>query len=193
MTDNHQNDPQPQSRPAQQPEQTRAPERQERSPSGSSETQQAPSRNAPSFHAYQVLYENHKGEPFFTRVGTGWPHSDGKGHNLVFNAQPVDGRAELHSPQAKQDGVSRDNPQDAGRSEDRPTYNAYQVVESGQGKSFFNRIGKASPQPGDQPYLFHVASWPTDGRVTLRTVEDRLRDMRENRAPQRDTHKERER
>ncbi len=46
---------------------------------------------APSHIAYQVRdREGKKG--FWTRIGSVWPHADGKGFNIQIEALPVDGR-----------------------------------------------------------------------------------------------------
>jgi hypothetical protein len=46
---------------------------------------------APSHIAYQVRdREGQKG--FWTRIGSVWPHADGKGFNVQLEAVPLDGR-----------------------------------------------------------------------------------------------------
>ena len=48
----------------------------------------------PSHIAYQVRdREGKKG--FWTRIGSVWPHADGKGFNIQLEALPVDGRISL--------------------------------------------------------------------------------------------------
>ncbi len=50
--------------------------------------------NAPSHVAYQVRdRENQKG--VWTRIGSAWPHRDGKGFNIQIEAVPLDGRISL--------------------------------------------------------------------------------------------------
>ena len=53
----------------------------------------------PSHKAYVV--EDREGDAnneqggFWTRIGSAWPHKDGKGLNLVLSALPVNGRVVL--------------------------------------------------------------------------------------------------
>ena len=49
---------------------------------------------APSHIAYQVRdREGQKG--FWTRIGSVWPHADGRGFNLQLECVPLDGRITL--------------------------------------------------------------------------------------------------
>jgi hypothetical protein len=49
---------------------------------------------APSHIAYQVRdREGSKG--FWTRIGSVWPHADGKGFNIQLECVPLDGRITL--------------------------------------------------------------------------------------------------
>lgn len=49
---------------------------------------------APSHIAYQVRdREGKKG--FWTRIGSCWPHADGKGFTIQVEAMPLDGRITL--------------------------------------------------------------------------------------------------
>lgn len=53
-----------------------------------------PASKAPSHIAYQVRdREGKKG--IWTRVGSVWPHADGKGFNIQLDAVPLDGRITL--------------------------------------------------------------------------------------------------
>ena len=36
--------------------------------------------------------EDEGNDAFWTRIGSAWPHKDGKGLNLVLSALPIDGR-----------------------------------------------------------------------------------------------------
>lgn len=50
--------------------------------------------NTPSHIAYQVRdRENQKG--VWTRIGSVWPHKDGKGYSIQIEAVPLDGRISL--------------------------------------------------------------------------------------------------
>ena len=39
--------------------------------------------------------EGEENDAFWTRVGSAWPHKDGKGLNIVLTALPIDGRLVL--------------------------------------------------------------------------------------------------
>jgi hypothetical protein len=57
---------------------------------------------APSHVAYQVRdREGKKG--FWTRIGSVWPHADGKGFNLQLEVVPLDGRVTLRVATEKKD------------------------------------------------------------------------------------------
>jgi hypothetical protein len=53
-----------------------------------------PASKAPTHIAYQVRdREGKKG--IWTRIGSAWPHADGKGFNIQIEAVPLDGRISL--------------------------------------------------------------------------------------------------
>ena len=57
---------------------------------------------APSHIVYQVRdREGQKG--FWTRVGSAWPHADGKGFNVQLEAVPLDGRLVFRVATEKKD------------------------------------------------------------------------------------------
>jgi hypothetical protein len=57
-------------------------------------TAQSAAAKGPSHVAYQVRdREGKKG--FWTRIGSVWPHADGKGFNIQIEAVPLDGRITL--------------------------------------------------------------------------------------------------
>ncbi len=57
---------------------------------------------APSHVAYQVRdREGQKG--IWTRIGSVWPHSDGKGFNIQLESVPLDGRVTLRIAAEKKD------------------------------------------------------------------------------------------
>lgn len=65
-------------------------------------TPQSTPSKAPSHVAYQVRdREGKKG--FWTRIGSVWPHADGKGFNIQIEAVPLDGRITLRVVGEKQD------------------------------------------------------------------------------------------
>lgn len=56
----------------------------------------------PTHVAYQVRdREGQKG--IWTRVGSAWPHADGKGFNVQLDAVPLDGRISLRVVADKKD------------------------------------------------------------------------------------------
>lgn len=60
----------------------------------------------------------------------------------------------------------------------RPSFIAYHVNDGQDGKSYFNRVGAAFPHKDGQGHNILLDSVPVDGRVTLRTPQERLEDMR---------------
>ncbi|GIK18968.1 MAG: hypothetical protein BroJett004_25190 [Planctomycetota bacterium] len=57
---------------------------------------------APTHIAYQVRdREGKKG--FWTRIGSAWPHNDGKGFNIQLECVPLDGRITLRVASDKKD------------------------------------------------------------------------------------------
>lgn len=50
---------------------------------------------APGHIAYQVRDRGEGKKGFFTRIGAGWPHGDGKGFNIQLDSVPLDGRITL--------------------------------------------------------------------------------------------------
>ncbi len=49
---------------------------------------------APTHIAYQVRDRDGK-KGFWTRIGSAWPHADGKGFNIQIEVVPLDGRITL--------------------------------------------------------------------------------------------------
>ncbi len=68
----------------------------------SDKDQDAPKR--PSHIAYTVR-ENEDGKAFFNRVGSAFAHKDGKGHDVVLDATPVNGRITLRTPKERLDDM----------------------------------------------------------------------------------------
>jgi hypothetical protein len=58
------------------------------------DTNTQPTSKAPSHVAYQVR-ERKGGNSFWTRIGSAWPHADGKGFNIQIETVPLDGRITL--------------------------------------------------------------------------------------------------
>ncbi len=69
-----------------------------------------------------------------------------------------------------------DQENDAGKK--HPSHHAFQVNEGQDGKSYFNRVGAAFEHRDGQGFNVVLDSVPVDGRVTLRTPQERLQDMR---------------
>jgi hypothetical protein len=60
------------------------------------------STKSPSHVAYQVRdRDGQKG--FWTRIGSVWPHADGKGFNIQLDVVPLDGRITLRVATEKKD------------------------------------------------------------------------------------------
>ena len=60
----------------------------------------------------------------------------------------------------------------------RPSHYAYQVNEGQDGKSYFNRIGAAFEHKDGQGFNVVLDAHPVDGRLTLRTPQERMQEMR---------------
>lgn len=56
----------------------------------------------------------------------------------------------------------------------RPSFGAFQVKEGPEGQSYFNRIGTAFPHKDGQGHTVQLEALPVDGRVVLRTPQERL-------------------
>lgn len=53
--------------------------------------------NQPSHKVFTV--EGEGDDAFWTRIGSAWPHKDGKGYNVTLSALPVNGRIVLRVPE----------------------------------------------------------------------------------------------
>lgn len=60
----------------------------------------------------------------------------------------------------------------------RPSHYAYQVREGENDKSYFNKVGAAWEHQDGQGYNIQLDSVPVDGRITLRTPQERVQEMR---------------
>lgn len=60
----------------------------------------------------------------------------------------------------------------------RPSHFAYQVSEGQDGKSYFNKVGAAFAHKDGEGFNVVLESVPVDGRITLRTPQERLQEMR---------------
>jgi hypothetical protein len=57
---------------------------------------------APTHTVYQVRDRNGQ-KGYWTRIGSAWPHADGKGFNVQIDAVPLDGRITLRIATEKKD------------------------------------------------------------------------------------------
>lgn len=60
----------------------------------------------------------------------------------------------------------------------RPSHLAYQVNEGQDGKSYFNKVGAAFEHKDGQGFNVVLDSLPVDGRLTLRTPQERVEETR---------------
>jgi len=72
----------------------------------------------------------------------------------------------------------RDNDGDPGSK--RPSHIAFHVRGGEDAKAYFNRIGSAFPHKDGEGYNILLDAFPADGKVTLRTPQERLEDQRSN-------------
>ena len=61
-----------------------------------------------------------------------------------------------------------------------PSHLAYHVREGEDNKAYFNRIGSVWPHKDGQGYNIQLDSVPVDGRITVRSVQERLQEAKEN-------------
>ena len=66
----------------------------------------------PAYRAYTVIKRDGQ-DDFWQALGAAFPHSDGKGFNVVLQALPIDGKIVLREPQAddraEPQGAKKDN------------------------------------------------------------------------------------
>ena len=62
----------------------------------------------------------------------------------------------------------------------RPSHIAYQVREGDENKSYFNRIGSVWPHKDGEGYNIQLDAVQVDGRITVRTVQERIQEAKEN-------------
>ena len=62
----------------------------------------------------------------------------------------------------------------------RPSHIAYQVREGEDNKSYFNRIGAVWTHKDGEGFNIQFYSIPVDGKVTVRSVQDRIQEAKEN-------------
>jgi len=63
-------------------------------------TNKASAAKTPSHNVYHVR-NREGGEGIWTRIGSAWPHADGKGFNVQIETVPLDGRITLRVPSEK--------------------------------------------------------------------------------------------
>lgn len=57
------------------------------------ESNPTPSKRSPSHTAFHVVKRGEK--TFWNRLGSAWPHADGKGFNVTLECVPIDGHVSL--------------------------------------------------------------------------------------------------
>ncbi len=62
----------------------------------------------------------------------------------------------------------------------RPSHIAYQVREGEETKSYFNRIGAVWTHKDGEGFNIQLDSVPVDGKVTVRSVQDRIQEAKDN-------------
>ena len=61
-------------------------------------------------------------EAFWTRVGSAWPHKDGKGINVVLSALPVNGRIVLREYTVEDEKADEARKKQKAQGEDKARY-----------------------------------------------------------------------
>ncbi|MEQ8306897.1 MAG: hypothetical protein RIA09_10070 [Hoeflea sp.] len=64
----------------------------------------------------------------------------------------------------------------------RPSHIAYHVRQNGEDKAYFNRVGSAFPHKDGEGFNIFLDAMPVDGRVTLRTAQERLQTAKQGKA-----------
>ncbi|WP_195930473.1 hypothetical protein [Hyphomicrobium album] len=62
----------------------------------------------------------------------------------------------------------------------KPSHIAYQVREGEENKSYFNRIGAVWPHKDGEGFNIELDSFPKDGKVVVRSVQDRVQEAKDN-------------
>ena len=68
----------------------------------------------------------------------------------------------------------------------QPSFDAFHVKDGSGDRSFFNRIGAAFPHKDGKGHTIALDAVPVDGRIVLRTPQDRLSDIKSEKPKQRD-------
>ncbi len=66
-------------------------------------TETKPAGKTPTHIAYHVRDRGEGQKSFWTRIGSAWAHSDGKGFNVQLEVAPLDGRISLRAASEKKD------------------------------------------------------------------------------------------
>jgi len=62
-----------------------------------------------------------------------------------------------------------------------PSHIAYHIRDGGEdNKGYFNRIGSVWPHKDGQGFNIQLDSVPVDGRITVRSVQERLQEAKDN-------------
>jgi hypothetical protein len=57
-------------------------------------TEETPQTKKPDYEVF-IVSQSSNGKSFWTRIGAGWNHDDGKGMSVQLTALPVDGRIQI--------------------------------------------------------------------------------------------------
>lgn len=72
-----------------------------------------------------------------------------------------------------------------------PSYLAFQVSNGADDKSYLNRVGAAFPHKDGKGHTITLDAFPVDGRIVLRTPQERIEDARSSRPTRRTRDHER--
>ena len=64
-------------------------------------TSEATSPKKPAYVAYSVRDRGEGKKARFTEIGVAFPHKDGKGFDILYDAVPLSGRITLRVPESK--------------------------------------------------------------------------------------------
>lgn len=68
--------------------------------SDTTQNESKPASKSPSFIAYSVIEREGK-KSKWREIGVAFPHSDGKGFDILYDVVPLSGRITLRSPEDK--------------------------------------------------------------------------------------------
>ncbi|WP_193169963.1 hypothetical protein [Nisaea nitritireducens] len=102
------------------------------------------------------------------------------------NQTPAQAQPEPQVQDEIQTDTERDTQTEVRNEEaNRPSHLAFQVSDGQDGKSYFNRIGAAFEHRDNEGYNIALDAVPVDGKITLRTLKDRVEQTRDAQATDR--------